>query len=242
MQKTKSSIRNEIIVPSLAILAVLLALLGVFQPWWAVRTSPELQMVANSTMTVDADLFKVLNVVRTDANVTTTATFAMTNSTAYQDPIFRTITGNRTDAGVTSTFTFGLGTGFQQQAKQMANAMNLTLPLALVGLVLAVATTILIFLVIRKKMALERYTYAVGVLAAIVLLIAPLQLATGVNGFWASTSITSYNSVWQGQTVSISGAAVGWYLMLGAALMIIVCLLPVRIIYSDKKRGIQSLK
>lgn len=242
MRKTISSIRKEIIVPSLAILAVLLAALAVFQPWWSVRTSPELQMATSSTITIDADLFKILNVMRTDSNVTTTTTFAMTNSTAYQDPIFGTITGNRTDGNVTSTFTFSIGTGFQQQAEQMADATNLTLPLVVAGLVLTMATMILILLVTRTKMALERYTYAVGVLAAIVLLIAPLQLASSVSGFWGSPTMTSADSVWQGQTVAIWGAAVGWYLALGAALMVIVCLLPMRIMYSDRKRGIQSLK
>jgi len=244
MGKSMSITKNEIVIPLLAALAVLLAAAAIFQPWWSARTSPELQMMTNSTMTIDAGLFQTLNAARTDANETNTLAFAITNTTAYQSPIFQTITANRTDGNLTSTFTFNIGnlTSYQQQTKQIADTTNLTLPLTVVGLVLVIVTMLLILVVTRTKMALERYTYAVGVLAAIVLLIAPLQLALNVTDFWGSLNVPDSSPVWKDEVLATWGPSIGWYLTLAAALLIIVCLLPIRTMYSDRKRLTQSLK
>jgi hypothetical protein len=48
--------------------------------------------------------------------------------------------------------------------------------------------------------------------------------------------------VWNGETLATWGPSTGWFLTLAAALITIVCLLPVRTMYSDRRRGIQSLK
>lgn len=245
MEKTKSIIRADIVVPLLAVLAVLLAAGAILQPWWSMRTSPELQMMTNSTMSIDAGLFKRLNAARTDPNGTTSMlSFAITNDTAYQSPIFETITVNRTDEGLRSSFTFNISDlrDYQQQTKDLANTTGLTLILAGTGLVLAIVTMLLIIVVTRTKMTLERYTYAVGVLAVIFLLIAPLQLATGVTNFWGSLSIPASSQIWGGEALATWGPALGWYFMFAAALLVIVCLLPIRSMYSERMRGIQSLK
>jgi hypothetical protein len=242
MGKSMSIAKNEIIVPLLAVLAVLLAAAGIFQPWWSVRTSPELQMMTNSTMTIDAGLLQTLNVARTDANETSTLAFAITNATAYQDPIFQPITADREDGNLTSTFTFNIGNlaDYQGQTKQIADITNLTLPLVEAGLALAIVTMFLIVVATRTKMALERYTYGLGVLAAILLLVTPLQFASGVGNFSGSLSIPNSSLVWKGETLAMWGPSMGWYLTLAASLVIIVCLLPIRTVYSDRKLRAKS--
>jgi hypothetical protein len=244
MGKNMSLMKNEIVVLLLAVLAILLVAVAIFQPWWSARTSPELQIMSNFTLTIDASLFQTLSAVKTDANTTSTLTFAITNDTAYQDPIFQTITANRTDGNLTSLFTFSISnmTSYQHQTEQIAVLTNTTLPLTVAGLVLAIITMLLILVVTRTKMALERYTYVVGVLAAIVLLITPLHLALNVASFWGSLNIPDSNPVWKNEVLAVWGPSIGWFLTLAAALLIIVCLLPVRMRYSDRKRGIQSLK
>jgi len=246
--------RSDVIVPILAIFAVILASVAIIQPWWSVRTSPELQLMSNSTTTIDANLFKTLNVERTDGNETDTLSIAITNTTEYQDPasvpiypfsyMFRTVTASRTDGSLTNEFKFSIGnlTSFAQQTKQIAETTNQTLPLALAGLVLTIVTMLLILVITRTKMKLERYTYMVGVLAAAILLIAPLQLAFGVTSFSGSFAIADRTSAWNGEVLAAWGPSIGWYLTIAAALVIAVCLLPVRTMYSDRRRGIQSLK
>lgn len=242
------------IVPLMAIFAIILASVAIIQPWWSVRTSPELQLMGGSTTTIDANLFKTLNVVRTDGNETDTLSIAITNTAEYQSPalvpiypfsyMFRTVTANRIDGNQTSTFTFSIAnlTSFEQQTKQIADTTNWTLPLALAGLILAIVTMLLILVVTTTKMKLERYTYLVGVLAAAILLIAPLQLALTVTNFSGSLAIADRTSVWNGVVLATWGPSIGWYLTIAAALIIAVCLLPVRTMYSDRRRGIQSFK
>jgi hypothetical protein len=246
MRKTMSIMRSDLIVPLLAILAVLLAAIAIIQPWWSVRTSPELQLMTNSTMNIDAGLFQTLTATRTDANAGTTNTtaFAITNNTAYQDPIFRTITASRTDGNITTTFTFNINnvTSYQQQTQQIHDTTKQTLPLMAAGLVLTIVTMLLTILITRTDMALERYTYVAGVLAVIILLIAPLELAYNVTSFTGSLAITAKTSVWNGEAIAMWGPSIGWYLAIAAALITSVCLLPVRTMYTDRKRRTQSYK
>jgi hypothetical protein len=245
MRKNMSIMRSEIVVPLLAIFAVLLVAIAIFQPWWSMNTSPELQMMTNSTMSINADLFRTLNVARTDGMNATTSTsaFGITNTTAYQDPIFLAVTANRKDGNLTTTFTFSIGNvTIYQQTEQIADATNLTLAMVVTGLVLAIVMMLLTLMITIRKMPLERYTYLVGVLAAIILLVAPLQMALNVTGFSGSLALDSKTSVWNGETLATWGPSTGWFLTLAAALITIVCLFPVRIMYSDRRRGIQSLK
>jgi hypothetical protein len=244
MRRTMSIKISDLVVPMLAILAVLLVALAIFQPWWSVRTSPELQAMSNSSLSIDAGLFQTLNVARTDVNSTNTTAFTISNTTAYQGPIFQMITASRTDGNLTTAFTFSINnmTSYQQQTQQIADTTNQTLPLMAAGLVLTIVSMLLLLVVTRTKMALERYTYFVGILTTIILLIAPLELAFNVTSFSGSLAITDKTSPWKGEAVVTWGPSIGWYLALAAALIIIVCLLPVRTMYSDRKRGTQSLK
>jgi hypothetical protein len=246
MRKNMSIMRSDLVVPLLAILVVLLAAIAIFEPWWSMNTSPELQLMTNSTMSINAGLLRTLNVARTDAMGanTSTLTFAITNTTAYQDPIFQAITANRTDGNLTTTFTFSIGNvTISQQAKQIADDTNLTLAMVVTGLILAVVMMLLIIMITIRKMPLERYTYWIGILAAIILLVAPLQMSFNVGGFSGALALTGRAfSVWNGETLATWGPSTGWFLTLAAALMAIVCLLPVRRMYSDRRRGIQSLK
>ena len=246
--------RREIVVPLLALLAVILVALAIFQPWWSVRTSPELQLLSNSTMTVDANLFKTLNVLRTDGAETDTLAISIINTTAYQSPVsvkafpfsyvFRTVKTNRTDnASLTSfAFSFNNMTSFEDQTKQIAGLSFQTMLLTLVGLALAIVTLLMIVVVTRTNIAIERYTYLVGVLATIFLLIAPLGLTFNVTSFSGSLAIAAPKSVWDGETLVTWGPSIGWFLSIAAALIIAACLLPIRTIYSDRRRGIQSFK
>lgn len=254
MKKNVSKTRKEILVPLLATLAVILVVVAIFQPWWSVRTSPEMQLLSNSTMTVDMNLFKTLNVVRTDGTNTDTLAINIINTTAYQSPVsvkaypfsyvFRTITTNRTDNASLTSFAFSFNnlTSFQDQTRQIFGMTYQTMLLMLVGLALAIATVLMTTAVTRTDMAIERYTYLVGVLAVILLLIAPLGLAFSVTSFSGSLQIAAPKSVWDGETLLTWGPSVGWFLSIAAALITAVCLLPIRTIYSDRKRGIQSLK
>jgi len=240
-----SIMRSEIVVPLLAIFAVLLVAIAIFQPWWSMNTSPELQMMTNSTMSINADLFRTLNVARTDGTNATTSTsaFGITNTTAYQDPIFLAVTANRKDGNLTTTFTFSIGNvTISQQTKQIADATNLTLAMVVTGLVLAIVMMLLTLMITIRKMPLERYTYLIGILAAIILLVAPLQMSFNVTGFSGSLALNSKTSVWNGEPLATWGPSTGWFLTLAAAFIAIVCLLPVRTMYSDRRRGIQSLK
>jgi hypothetical protein len=244
MRKTMSIIRSDLVVPLLAILAVLLAAIAIIQPWWSVRTSPELQLMTNSTLNIDAGLFQTLTATSTDtgAGTTNTTMFAITNKTAYQDPIFRTIMVDRIDGNITTTFTFNVSnmTSYQQQTQQIHDTTKQTLPLMVIGLVLTIVTMLLTVLITRTGMALEKYTYLAGVLAVMILLIAPLELAYSVASFSGSLAITDRASVWNRETVAMWGPSTGWYLAIAAALIIIVYLLPVRVMYSDRKLRTQT--
>jgi hypothetical protein len=244
MRRTISIKKSDLIVPTLAILAVLLVALAIFQPWWSVRTSPELQAMSNSSLSIDVGLFQKLNVARTDLDSTNATAFKISNTTAYQDPIFQTITASRTDGNQTTAFTFSISniTSYKQQTQQIADTTKQTLPLMAAGLVLTIGSMLLLLVITRTKMALERYTYLVGILATIILLIAPLELAFNVTKFSGSFVITDHASAWNGEAVVTWGPSIGWYLALAAALIIIVCLLPVRMTYSDRKRLTQSFK
>jgi hypothetical protein len=247
LQKKKSVIRSDIVFPLLAIFAVLLAGIAFSQPWWSMNTSPEWQMMSSSTMTVNVGLYRTVSVVRTDPNgtasATSTFTFDATNTSAYKDPIFNMITVSRQDGNKTTAFTFGVSNmTIAQVAKGIADQANLTLALAATGMVLAIATALLILMITIRGMALEKYTYLAGVLATIMLLVAPLLLSMNVAGFSGSWTLAYRGSVWNGETLATWGPSTGWFLAAVAALITMVCLLPVRTMYSDRKRGIQSLK
>jgi ABC-type dipeptide/oligopeptide/nickel transport system permease component len=243
MRRKIAIIKSTTVVPLLVILAVLLVLIAIFQPWWSMNTSPELQMMTNTMITANVGLFRTVNVARTDTNATNTLTFDITNTTAYQDPIFQAVTAKRTDGNFTTTFTFGISnTTTSEVAKDVADQTNQTFILVITGLVLAIAMMILILMITMRNMPLEKYTYAIGVLATVVLLIAPVLLALNVPYFFGSTTLTYISSTWNGRTLATWGPSTGWYLSIAAALIIIVCLLPVRTMYSDRRRGMQSLK
>jgi hypothetical protein len=248
MRKNMSIMRSEIVVPLLAIFAILLAAIAIFQPWWSMNTSPELQMIANYTMSLNAGLFRTLHVATTNITDGTTSAlaFGLTNTTAYQDPIFQTITASRTDGNLTTTVTFNIvNVAASQVPKQIANATNLTLAMLATGLVLTIVMMLLILMITVRKMPLERYAYLIGIVATIILLVAPLQMSLNITGFSGSSVLNDKTSVWNGETLAAWGPSTGWFLALAAALMTIVCLLPIRMIYADRRRGIvrlQSLK
>jgi hypothetical protein len=242
MTKSIATIRSEGIVFLLALFAVLLVLIAIFQPWWSLNTSPELQMFTNSTMNINAGLFRTLSVATTNAtDGTTNATsFSITNTTAYNDPIFQTFNANRTDGSVTTTFTFSAGNlTIAQLAKQIANDTNLTLIMLVTGLVLAIVMTLLTVMVTMRNMPLERLAYLVGVLAAVFLLLAPLQMYNNVAGFSGSFALNMKHSIWNGETLATWGPSTGWFLTLAAGLVDIVCLLPIRRAYSERRRGLK---
>jgi hypothetical protein len=96
--KKRNFAKTEMLVPIIVALAVLLVITGIIQPWFSVRTSPELQLITNSTISIDVNLFQTVTATRTDGNVTNTLTFTLSNDTAYNSNVFETITGTRTDA------------------------------------------------------------------------------------------------------------------------------------------------
>jgi hypothetical protein len=256
MEKTMSIIRSDLVIPLLALLGVILVAVAIMQPWWSFRTSPELQLLSNSnsTMTIDANLFKTLNVARTDGTQTDTLAISIVDTSAYRSPasvpvypfsfVFRNVTASRTDGNYTSAFTFSLSntTDFEQQTRQISETSSMALPLIVAGLMLSIVTLLLISVVTRTKMALERYAYLVGVLSTIVLLIAPLQLTFYTTSFSGSFAIKDKYSIWKGDILATWGPSIGWYLTIAAALIMVVCLLSLRTMCSDRRRGIQSLK
>ena len=245
MRINLGSIKKQPVALLLALLAVLLVVIAIFQPWWSMNTSPELQMLTNSTMNINAGLFRTLNVGTTNitAGTTNATSFGITNTTAYQGLIFQPFNANRTDANATNTFmttfTFSVANlTIAQQAKQIADDTNLTLAMVITGLVLTVVMTLLIYLTTVQKMPLERYAYLVGVLAAVLLLLAPLQMTNNVSNFAGSLALSMRGSVWDGETLATWGPSTGWFLTLAAALLDIVCLLPIRRIYAERRRGL----
>lgn len=246
---------KDMLVPLLEILAVILVAVAITQPWWSVRTTPELQLLSpsGSSITVDENLFKTLNVVRTNPNGTDALAITIVNATEYRNPVlvnaypfsymFQDITAERID-GTETSFTFNLGnmTSFETQTKQIIRMTDQTLLLLLAGLVLATVTTLLTIAVTRMNMAVEIWAILAGALAAIILLIGPLMLYSNVNSFSGSLQVTIRNSVWRGDPIVTWGPSIGWYLPIAAALLILVCLYPINMIRADRKRGIQSLK
>jgi hypothetical protein len=101
--KKRNLSKTEAVVSALVALAVLLAITGVFQPWFTVRTSPEFQLITNSSMSIEVNLFQTVTVTRTDGNVTDTLAFALSNDTAYGSGMFKTMTGMRTDISKTTS-------------------------------------------------------------------------------------------------------------------------------------------
>jgi hypothetical protein len=243
MRKKIAIVRSNIVVPLLTIFAILLVIIAIFQPWWSMNTSPELQLMTETTIAANVGLFRTLNVARTDSNATNTLTFEATNTTAYQDPIFQMVTARRTDSNMTTTFTFGIrNMTISQVAENIADQTNLTLALVTTGLGLSIAMMILILAITMRNMPFERYTYAIGVLATIILLVAPVLFALNVPDFSGSTTLTYAGSPWNGETLATWGPSTGWYLSIAAALIILVCLMPIRTMYSDRRRLMQSLK
>jgi hypothetical protein len=245
MRRNMNILRSENLVPLLCLFAILLVAIAIFQPWWSLNTSPELQALSNSTMSINAGLFRTLNVATTNVTDGTanSTSFALTNATAYNNPIFQTFTANRTDGNLTTTFIFTIGNlTVPQQAKQIANATNLTLAMVVTGLALAIVMMLLTIMVTVRKMPLERYTYLVGILAAVFLLLAPLQMYVNTTGLSGSLVLNMRHSIWDGETLAAWGPSTGFFLTLAAALVTIVCLLPIRTIYADRRRGIVRAK
>jgi len=241
MRKNMENLTRKPIPLLVALLAVLLVGIAIFEPWWSTNTSPELQMLSNSTLSINAGLFRTLNVATTNATDGTAnaASFGITNTTAYLDPIFQPFNADRLDGNLTTTFTFSVANlTVAQQANQIANDTNLTLALVTTGLVLAIMMAFLTIIVNTRKMPVERYAYLIGVLAVAILLLAPLQMYNNVAGFAGSLTLGIKESPWYGQTLATWGPSTGWFLALAAALVEIVCLLPIRKAYAERRRGI----
>jgi hypothetical protein len=286
-------LKAETLVPALIALGVLLVITGVFQPWFSVRTSPELQLMTNSTMSMDVSLFQTVTVTRTDGNLTNGVTFALGNDTAYSSDIFQTMSGTRTDVNATKrspdvnvtdtvdttvelnvthigayqgkitqtdtkvteaanpTGTFTTDTHFNSeveasmdQRSEMTSTFVIAASLTVAGLALSVLALGLALISGKTRMVAERFSYVLGVLGALLLLMAPLLMALGVTNFWGSLSIASGAFLWEKEAIVTWGPSIGWYLTFAASLTLFACSLLIRTAYLDKKRilAVQSLK
>jgi hypothetical protein len=236
MTKKLSFERKQLILLGLMVLGALFIIAAIFSPWWSLRTSTEAETITNSAMTVDFNLFQSLTA---------------------------TCNSNMTDANSTTTITSPIAniTAGQTQGDQITSVYSVTLSLTAVGLTLSIVT---LLLTIIPRKTTQKYTYIVGVVAAIVLLIAPLYLATTldmskastispipvlpewisltpseITTFWGSKQIptsAAYPTWAQGQRYWIWGPSTGWYLTYAASFLIGACSLIMRTMYLHGKR------
>jgi hypothetical protein len=220
--------KKQMLLLGLMVLGVLFIIAAIFSSWWSIRTSAEAETITNSAMTVDFNLFQ---------SITTTYNSNMTNA----------------NSTTTTTFTIANITAGQTGGNQISSAFSVTLSLTTVGLTLSIVT--LVLTAIQRKTT-QKYAYIIGVVAAIISLIAPLYLAfnfdmskastisplpipptlvsltpSEITSFWGSKPIpksAAYPAWAQGQRFWIWGPSTGWYLTYAAAFLIGACSLITR--------------
>jgi hypothetical protein len=229
--------RNEMILSGILLLGIILVIASVFTPWWTIELSPEAEMLENASMTTDYNLFSNVAATQSIGNITTTSSVSIANMT-----------------------------GDQAFADQTGYTFNVTFWIAMLGLILALIVFVLITIVPAKtRTRFGRLTYYVGIIAAILLFVSPVYLATNlklstasrvspvpvpsewiepipanVTTFWGAEQIpkTGAYPAWaRGQMFWVWGGSTGWYLTFASSFLIGACALVMRSVYVAKKRA-----
>jgi len=211
---------KRLIPVSIIIVSLIITVLGIYLPWWSVRTTNEVEILLNATARADYGLLQTVSAGKRVENETESVFVLIGNLTKSED--------NRN--AVTSLF-------------------NTTLTLVLVGLALAGLSLVLIIISILKR-PLYKFAVAASLVAAFLLLGAPIYMMSTVEAlipkfdsvmpigipskwvsirpgditsFWGSISIPKSKAfpVWvQGGNFWLWGAALGWFLTLTAGLLL----------------------
>jgi hypothetical protein len=235
MRKKISIQEGKLIILGLMMLGILFIIGAVFSSWWTIKTSNEAYVITNSTIIADFNLFNAITVTQTDKNSTITMMFTIANITNNQATVNR----------VTSTF-------------------GVTLILIVAGLALSIVAMGLTIVSVRKS-AFEKYQNIIGLLAALLLIIAPLYLAANLNlsdsvisnispmptpSLWVNLTSSEITNFWgskqipksglypfwaQGQRFWIWGPSMGWYLAYSGSLLLVIDFLTLRTKRLDKK-------
>jgi hypothetical protein len=223
------------LIPIVLILsALILAVAGMYSPWWSIRISREAEVTWNATAIADFGFWRTVSVYSKIGNETHLIILPVENLTVKEDDL-----------------------------RAWNSASNITLGLAMGGLILTIISTVLVILpIFRKK--LFKFTSVIIFLAAILVFVTPLYMATtlqplvsklssvmpinipdtwvsiqpqDVSSFWGSKSIpkSSVFPVWvQGGKFWVWGPASGWYFTFTSGLLIFVAALLIKEIFPSK--------
>jgi len=211
---------RKLIPVFIIIVSLVFTVLGLYLPWWAVRTSTEAQMVRNATARSDYQILQIVSASRTFGNDTQTVSVFIGN-----------LTKNDADRSAV-IFSF-----------------NTTFTLVLVGSALSILSlALVIFSILRRP--LYKFVVIGALIAAIMLCGAPIYLSStfeplipslnsvmpvniptkwisikpqDVTSFWGSIKIPTSADfpVWvQNENFWIWGAAFGWFLTFTAGLLL----------------------
>jgi hypothetical protein len=219
---------------ALTLVAIIFSASALFLPWWSINMSPEASSILNSNMKTDYYLSQ-----------TVSAVMQSKETTENQSVPLNGLTGSQGSSGDLSAW------------------LSSTYIITLVGLALSCLMLILIVLPILGRTS-NRYLPLSGYIAAILLFVAPIMLASGfpasvsklssltpislpsawtpinpvdIKGFWGSTQILSNPefAAWASDgNFWIWGADAGWYLAFAASLLLAVSSLLTRTITKKK--------
>jgi hypothetical protein len=217
------------LIPIILILsALVLVVASIYSPWWSIRMSREAEATLNATASADFGFWSTVSVYYKIENETQLTILPIENLTVKEDDL-----------------------------RAWNSASNITLGLAIGGLILTIISAVLLILPIFGK-TLFKYTSVLTFLAAILVFATPLYMATtlqplvsklssvmpinipdtwvsiqpqDVSSFWGSKSIpkSSVFPVWvQGGKFWVWGPASGWYFIFTSGLLIFVAALLIK--------------
>jgi len=211
---------QKLIPVFIIMVSLILAVLGLYLPWWSVRTSTEAQMALNATARTDYQLLQ-----------TVSASRALGNDTKAISVFIGNLTKNEVDRNA------------------LILSFNTSFTLVLVGVALSIISLALVIISILKR-PLYKFAVIGALVAAIMLCGAPIYLSStfepliptlnsvmpvdippkwisikpqDVTSFWGSIKIPKSPDfpVWvQNENFWIWGAAFGWFLTFTAGLLL----------------------
>jgi len=164
----------------LILIALIFTILGFYLPWWSIKMAPESEMALNGTARADYGLLQVVTASRTIRNDTQLTAVPIANLTKSQEDL-----------------------------NAIASVFNSTFALVVAGLVLSLASLVLVIISIRGK-PMRRLATLATLLAAFLLFIAPLYItstlptvAPKLTSLIPSTLVPNNPPFWLNQTLLV---------------------------------------
>ncbi|MEM3697923.1 MAG: hypothetical protein QXQ94_10610 [Candidatus Bathyarchaeia archaeon] len=223
------------LIPVILVLsALILAVMGMYSPWWSIRMGREAEAVLNATAVTDLGFWSTVSAYCRIENETQLTVLSVQNLIVKEENIWA-----------------------------WNYVSNIMLGLAIGGIILTIISTALVILPAFGK-PLFRFTSVIIFLAAILVFVTPLYMATtlqplvstfssvmpisipdtwvpiqpqDISGFWGSKAIpkSSVYPVWvQGGDFWIWGPASGWYLTFISGLLIFIAIFLLKEIFPSK--------